>query len=306
MRRLILGASLLITSIVAQADGFFRINSIPVTEDVPMQLKLKDLDKLWFSFTASSVQRPDAEYQSARLAHSLYGGAGTGVYYSRGRVVKVAETTFLIAYSVTLPEDKWVLTVREQRSDEASIIGGSTAQDAISQERLTPETPLVLSLLNTRSMAAMDSIVPFDMARLLRTNQALLDAEAQKHAENVQQTEDERKTLNLKALALALRNYINDYDEHLPPLENAAAARLALDPYSKDKSIFAPPGSAKPYQPNPQLSHKSETQLNTDAVVFYEAEPAADGKRAVLLINDVIRRVDEVEWKRLKAVSKIP
>ena len=291
-----------------RADDTLKIESLQVTTPVPLHLRLKDLDGSWFTFMASSSQRPDAEYQIPRVAQSYYGGAGSGVYYSRGQTVKIADNTFLVAYSVALPEEKWLSIARALRDDIETLGLTRAAAGELDKERLTLETPLLLSLLNTRSLAAMESIMPFDAARLQRLGDALFGL-AQERAVEAQRIDDEMHTNHLQQLGLALQQYVMDYDETLPPLENAAVAQRALTPYVKNQSIFAPFGAQVPYQPNRQLSRKKEFQLAPYAswmVIFYEATPHADGKRAVLFLNGRTRRVTDAEWQRLKTASKIP
>jgi prepilin-type processing-associated H-X9-DG protein len=134
----------------------------------------------------------------------------------------------------------------------------------------------------------------------------------------------------LKQIGLALLMYAQDYDEMLPPMQNAATVKRALSPYVRgNEAVFADPLTHEPYQPNPGLSgrrrslvvtsgrdsqgkptrprrHPSEIPAPAAQVVaFYEASPAPDGTRAVLFLDGHVQVIPEAEWPRLKRASRI-
>ena len=61
------------------------------------------------------------------------------------------------------------------------------------------------------------------------------------------------------------------------------------------------------YKANPLFSGRKRAHLRkrSRAVLFYEAQPAADGLRAVLLLNGTVRRVDEKSWRNLTKISEL-
>jgi len=61
---------------------------------------------------------------------------------------------------------------------------------------------------------------------------------------------------NVKQQGLAAIMYTQDYDEVLPPTQNAAVFKQVLYPYVRSDRAFISPFSLKPYTPNPALSGK--------------------------------------------------
>ncbi len=135
----------------------------------------------------------------------------------------------------------------------------------------------------------------------------------------------------LKQIGLALLMYAQDYDEMLPPMQNAATVKRALLPYVRgNEAVFADPLTHQPYQPNPSLSGRRRMSFSVgggrdsrgkripprsyradipgpaaQVVAFYEASPAPDGTRAVLFLDGHVQVIPEAEWPRLKRASKI-
>jgi len=99
--------------------------------------------------------------------------------------------------------------------------------------------------------------------------------------------------------------YSAAYLNVMPPMETAFAARKALLPFAENAAIFTQPGTSQPYKANPLFSNRKREHLSRDsaAVIFYEAQPSADGLRAVLSYDGVVRRVNDKQWTRLKKLS---
>lgn len=137
-------------------------------------------------------------------------------------------------------------------------------------------------------------------------------------------------TSQLKQIGLAVMMYAQDYDEVLPPMENAATVKRLLLPYVRcDEAVFVHPLTQKLFQPNPSLSRRPLSSVSVDpktrtlrppvletrcidmgelaqVVAFYEARPAPDGTRAVLFLDGHVQVIPEAQWPRLKRASKIP
>jgi prepilin-type processing-associated H-X9-DG protein len=158
----------------------------------------------------------------------------------------------------------------------------------------------------------MVDVQPFDPARdIERPQDRVAAAEAQSVA-------------NLRQVGLALAQYAQDYDEKLPPMRSAhslqqmrearlnppqtATVQYLLQPYARSIEIFRHPGTKRIYRPNPFLSRKSLAAINSPAqmVTFYEAVPAANGRRAVLFLDGHVERVAEADWPRIRQASRIP
>jgi hypothetical protein len=134
----------------------------------------------------------------------------------------------------------------------------------------------------------------------------------------------------LKQLGTALLMYMQDYDEQLPSMKDAATAKSRLLPYVRgDEAVFINPRTSMPYAPNPAISERRigtlylyphlkgrrprpvprERSLFGDPsqiVAFYEPGPSPDGTRGVLFLNGRVRRIPETEWTRIKRLSRIP
>jgi hypothetical protein len=111
----------------------------------------------------------------------------------------------------------------------------------------------------------------------------------------------------LRKIQAALSEYQNAFLQTLPPLESAFAARQALLPYAENIAIFTQPGTGQPFKANPLFSGRKREHLRKRGrgVLFYEAAPASDGLRAVLLVNGTVRRVDAKAWNELKQISEL-
>jgi hypothetical protein len=134
----------------------------------------------------------------------------------------------------------------------------------------------------------------------------------------------------LKQIGLAVMMYAQDYDEVLPPMENAATVKRLLLPYvRRNEAVFVHPLTQKLFQPNPTLSRRPLCSVSVDpktgtlrppvletrcidmgelaqVVAFYEGSPAPDGTRAGLFLDGHVQVIPETEWPRLKRTSKIP
>jgi hypothetical protein len=94
---------------------------------------------------------------------ALFGGGGgereAPVYYTKGQTLTVGGETFLIAYRSRRAGTNFLQMAMEAEAkgrepDFAQLSGAG---------KLTPDTPLSLSLVNVKSIAAIDDIRPFDL-----------------------------------------------------------------------------------------------------------------------------------------------
>lgn len=111
----------------------------------------------------------------------------------------------------------------------------------------------------------------------------------------------------LQSIGAGLQNYLEDHDGVLPPMQNAGVAKAALKNYASE-SIFIHPGTKEAYLPNAILSGKKLAHITNPVamVAFYEAHPAADGKRALLFLDGHVKRIKEAEWPLVKRACRIP
>lgn len=113
---------------------------------------------------------------------------------------------------------------------------------------------------------------------------------------------------NLKLLVLGYKQYVEDYDERLPPMDNYSEFKNVLYPYVKNESYFVQPATQEPYQLNSRLSYLKEFRIDdlSNTVVIYEGTFGTDGRRGVAFADMMVSRVNETEWEQLKQVSGIP
>lgn len=155
---------------------------------------------------------------------------------------------------------------------------------------------LTLSLINVRQIAEVGDVRAFT-------------PETQEEAQQQAEAANNRLSLsNLKQIGLAMIQYVQDYDEKLPPMKSAAVAKKALYPFVKDDAVFQQPQTHEPYQPNTSLSGRSLASFERPAemVIYYEAGPAPDGTRGVVFLDGHARRIRESEWPALKSASHVP
>lgn len=247
---------------------------------IPLTLTLKDMDSGWRRVslgTSSGAADPTQAYLA------LLTGSVGNVYYTKGETVVVAGETFLVTYH------------RQIKIDLPSLM--KEGAEIPKTPKLTPASPFSLSLLNLHTLSNLSDIQPFS-----------LDQEIRDAATASQSDVDQDSLGNLKLLGLAMTQYLQDYDEKLPPMQSAVAAQKALSPYVKINSAFQQPQTHEPYLPNTSLSGRSLASFDNPAtmVIYYEASPNLDGMRGVVFLDGHAKRIHESEWPALKAASHVP
>ena len=246
----------------------------------PLSLTLKNLDESWRTFSLSGSS--DASGQLQTYLALLTGGAQT-TYYTQGVTVSRGGEEYLVAYH------------QKGTFDYAALLksGASTPPPA---PKPTPNTLLLLSLLNLRSVGSLNDIQPFSL-------QAALNPPPPPAPDPIPAS-----TSNLKQIGLALIQYTQDYDEVLPPMKSAAVTKAAIYPYVKSDAVFQEPPANVPYQPNTSLSHRKLASFQDPAsmAVYYEPAPQSDGLRAVLFLDGHVKRLANADWQRVKSASHVP
>ncbi|HLK61650.1 MAG TPA: hypothetical protein VKU00_34200 [Chthonomonadaceae bacterium] len=98
---------------------------------------------------------------------------------------------------------------------------------------------------------------------------------------------------NAQQLGLATLMYMQDYDEKLPAMTNAAAFQKVTFPYVKNKSVYTCPATQKPYTPNAALSGKLLMKVGTPASTpaLWDPKAHSDGKFTVCFLDGHAKRV---------------
>lgn len=287
MRRLalVLVLVVMLPSIALAASGTSSsgptLKSILAGKTAPLSLKLRQLDGTWRRFTVPALGE-ELSLVTFRL---------TGPYFTRGDTIKIGEETFLIAY--------------RYRGAEFTVMGIASGAGAETLGELTPETEVWLCLLNLRELPALNEVRPFDLQQEMAEYKQMVEA-AVRFSEVAGGAGNEGDE-SLKQLALAVAMYATDWDA-LPPLDDPEAAKQALAEYVPDESVFTDPRTGQPYATNAAMSGVRPSDLENAArtVIFYQAEPGADGKRGVAFADGHAERVSAEEWEQLRQESRIP
>ena len=238
----------------------------------PLTLRIKDLDSGWRRITLGGPDALSAVAPQGLAQGLLDSISQANFYYTKGEALTLGTETFLIAYHPAPRPDR-----------------DAVPPDAARPVFPPPDTELTLSLINVRQIAELGDVrVLEDMRR---------QAEA-----------DSQSLRNLKQIGLGMMQYVQDYDENLPPMKSAAATKMALFPYIKNNDVFRQPLTHEPYLPNTSLSGRSLESFGGLAtmVVYYEASPMPDGTRAVVFLDGHAKRIRESDWPALKAASHVP
>jgi hypothetical protein len=249
----------------------------------PLTLKLRELTPEWRRFTLGE-DGGMAGYMQAMM--SLYSGSGGTRYYTRGQIATIGGESYMVVYRTQSKPVNFMQLMQQ---------GPNAAPPA--PEKLTPETTLSLSLLNVRTTNSLNEIRPFNMEQEMAEEPV-----TGRTAGNI------TSESNLKQIGTALLMYVGDWDEVLPVMTDAAAAKKALFPYVKNEAVFVHPETKEPYRPNPVLSKKKIAHIQNPAamIAFYESKPGVDGTRTVVFLDGHTERVPESDWPRLQRASKIP
>jgi hypothetical protein len=285
---------------------------------IPQNLRGKDLTAAWRMMRATGSS---SALESARLLQMLTHSDSSVVtenvvFYTRGDVISVGSESYLAAYRVEAERDPQKLQRQQRRAQLRAT------RNEAPDTRIEENASLVLSLLNLKAAGNLTDIRAFDPERDLLTEAAKLKNKVLDAREDSQ--------MNLKQMALALKQYVQDYDEFLPPMRAAQSAeqirafgrnganwntinaqtpvQIRLYPYARSVDIFLHPGTGRPYLPNWRISRMSESQIENPAqtVLFYEDAPDSQGKRNVAFEDGHVEAVDEEKWKRLAKAAKLP
>ena len=265
----------------------------------PLTLTLKDLTPAWRRFMVSG----QGDTMSWMMAGTDLEALSGSQCYTRGQLTTIGGETYLVAY-------------RPQAAslDIGKMMRGTGAMPGI-PDPITPDTKLSLALLRLAMAGNLTNIQPFNLDQEIKAREDALRTFTRQAAAPqaggpppVVDPGGDESVGNLRELGVALQQYLKDHDNTLPPLRDPVKMKRALEPYTRNTIVFADPKTHDPYRANALLSEQLMEDFQTpgDMVAFYEARPAADGTRAVLLLDGNARRVKDAEWTKLKQKSKLP
>lgn len=220
-----------------------------------------------------------------------YNGA---VYYTKGDTTLLNDEEYLVTYRFAgrTPE---ALPAREY---VASLTGATLSAPRFEADDRFEMTLLQMTRLVgyvTEGQAALRSFSP-----QRATARTVLDAANFSDAFN-----QKLALIYLGKINNAVNAYSNAYLNVLPPAETAFAAQKALLPFVENPIVFTQPGTTTPFKVNPNLSNRNREEFSRKGrtILFYEAAFGSDERRAVLLLNGTVSRVDAKTWAKLSELS---
>jgi len=242
--------------------------------NVAFTIKTSDLDDNWLIVSLNG--RYDSSALSRLYSQPAANPPSNPNYYTRGQTIVFCGETFLAAYNA--PAFSYFVSK------------GNASEPPLP----TPDTVLRLSLINVHQVASLDDVRVYDVVQVKQ--------QARQQAVNADSES------NLKRIGFALTLYIQDADDLLPPMKTVAEADEALYPFLKNRRLFEQPGTHELYQINTFLSKRNIATFGSAAttVVYYEARPSNDGKRAVLFLDGHVNRISEAQWPALKSAFHVP
>lgn len=266
---------------MARAQTQPAIQSL-ATDKYPSRMVIKDLNGSWRRGYIM-VQDEDRMLGSyfrimARSKQSTFESAGYGVAFTKGDVVTVGETRFLVAYRVQMRDGlRW-----------QEVWSGSRRSQTDWDNRFAPDTPLILSLVNLNSAPDIESLRAFDPAEDLMRPQDIRAA----------------TMAGLSALGQLLSVY--RYQPSEMGMSSVDAARTAFQNHFHQTGPLTDAGTGKPLQPNKRLDgfYASDVPNRDKIIAFYQGEKQSDGKRAVVFLSGRTERIPE--WKFAAVLATKP
>ncbi len=128
-------------------------------KNLPLILKLKDLDSKWRRMTL----RDQSEMGEWLQLFGLISGAlGSDVYYTKGQTVTVGSETYIVAYRL-----------EANKVDFRALVQTDPNAKPFAPEVITPETTVALSLLNLQTLSSLNDILPFNLKQEIEASRQI-------------------------------------------------------------------------------------------------------------------------------------
>ena len=257
----------------------------------PLTLQLKEMATGWSTFTCGSSDSASnlmGIAEDSSIANSML--SILSVRYTRGQTVELGGESYLVAYGRSSAP---IMKMLEQAEQDGEGL------DPMKLLTVTPETVVMLQLLNVRTIGYMDEIRPFNRQEITSANAAFAQA--------LVSTYEKTSFSQLRQIAIAVQMYMQDNNGKFPPLDSLVHFQQAVLNYlGNNRTMVLQPSTNIPYQANLALAGKIAADINnpTETVVVYEAQPWPDGKRGVGYCDGHAGFVTEAEWAKLKATVK--
>jgi hypothetical protein len=188
--------------------------------------------------------------------------------------------------------------------DVTSLLGPQGNFGTALPSIVTPETTVTLSLLNLKTLGAIDNIQQFDLNSLIQ----LARGERSKLASALGAQTDTGGVASLTAISQAVLKSTRDRAGLIPPMQSMIILERSIQRYVPDRSYFNDPITHRPFYTNASLSNRplsTYTEPGT-VVVAYADAPGGDGLRAVAFLDGTARLVDVDEWAGIQTAQQLP
>lgn len=286
---------------------------------VPLDIKLSEMKTGWQSLRVVRADEKSEAAASEPVMRDDFFQALTSRfssqnnrYFTQGQTLRFNDDTHLVVYRTQFPNEKSMADYFESRTSQFKN-KPITADVILPIVRNFLDTiPVRASLLNTRNISAMEDVAAFDFDKQFASFAELVNTEIRRSEATRQQQITATKSdpaieNNLKQLFAATQQYIYDYEDKLPPLQDWATMRKAIEPYVKDKSAWMDSLKIK-LHPNALLSGKPLAHLKpyASSMILFYSDADAKGERWVLRLDGQVRQVSAAQWPQLKNAARIP
>jgi prepilin-type processing-associated H-X9-DG protein len=229
-----------------------------------LTIKAKALGPGWIRLRTGSQPGMD---DISRAFSAMLGGAGLGVYYTKGQTVTLEGEKFLVAYSMPLPPNE------------------GEPGERLKVEPLTENSDLMLSLLKVKTLGSLLDIAPVDAGKEIKTAAAAAE-----------QALITTSTNNMRQLVTAVLMFSQDHDELMPTANEWNEVLKMIPTEARTQPRFN-----VPYAYNTAVAGFALGEFDdpTGTVVAYEANAWTNGKVVVGFLDG---HVEVVPTDRLKAL----
>lgn len=133
-----------------------------VLVNTPLQLQLKTLDRRWKRLSLSQDSLGPAMLLG--MSSLFQSALRTNIYYTQGQTVTLGKQKYLVVYRPEGSNLTFTELIKSSRN---------TAPESLIKE-LTPNTGLVLSLINLANIESLQDIQPFDLQKEIRESKQAL------------------------------------------------------------------------------------------------------------------------------------
>lgn len=286
---------------------------------VPLDLKFSQMQSGWSRVNIERKGETKAAAAPAfvppdpiAIGFRRYFGQGSESVFTQGRTVNLNGGEQLVVYRAAFPDD-----------EEIRIwFDGHMPDEMKGSERLKPErefelmfslvrqlldtVPMRASLVKVSEIGGLKDVEPFAFERAFAALESDVRDPNSVFNRGRNRSRSQSSRVSLQLLAQGLNNYIQDYEEVLPPLANWEVANKALQPYIKSEIKLAQPDQ-KIYT-NSLLSAKKLAHLQPYAqslIVFY-SNPDQSGNRWAVFLDGKVEEINNARWPQIKQASRLP